>query len=181
MKLINNNTTSLWVLVAFLTLFVAGCGGSSSTNMTPQERAATQTAQLKDAYDKAKAALDTLQDDTSDATEAEVVAVEEALETLKEKITAAKDVSDEVKAMYPASTIETGLAEAREAINNAIGNKAVLDAIAKTAQTASTNADTSAKGAETATTDIVIIQTPRRSRSLIPRNPAQRRKGDGGV
>ena len=145
-------------LMAFLALLLTGCGGSSS--MTMQERAASQTAELKDAYDKAKAALDKLQDDTSDATEAEVVAVEEALETLKEKIVAAKDVSDEVKAMYSASAIETGLAEAKATIRTAIGDKAVLDAIVETAKTASTNADTAADGAETETMGVVAIQTP---------------------
>ena len=145
-------------LMAFLALLLTGCGGSSS--MTMQERAVSQTAELKDAYDKAKAALDKLQDDTSDATEAEVVAVEEALETLKEKIAAAKDVSDEVKAMYSASAIETGLVEAKAAIQTAIGNKAVLDAVVETAKTASTNADTAADGAETETMGVVAIQTP---------------------
>ena len=145
-------------LMAFLALLLTGCGGSSS--MTMQERAASQTAELKDAYDKAKAALDKLQDDTSDATDAEVVAVEEALETLKEKTAAAKDVSDEVKAMYSASAIETGLAEAKATIRTAIGDKAVLDAIVETAKTASTNADTAADGAETETMGVVAIQTP---------------------
>ena len=146
-------------LMAFLALLLTGCGGSSSTTM--QERAASQTAELKDAYDKAKAALDKLQDDTSDATEAEVVAVEEALETLKEKIVAAKDVSDEVKAMYSASAIETGLAEAKATIRTAIGDKAVLDAIVETAKTASTNADTAADGAETETMGVVMpMQVP---------------------
>ena len=106
-----------YTLIASLTLLLAGCGGSSNTlseaEQAKMQRAETQTAVLKTAYDAAVAALETLEDDTSDATRAEVDDAQAKLDALKAAITAAVDVSDEVKAMYPAAALETRLTAAR--------------------------------------------------------------------
>ena len=107
----------IYTLIASLTLLLAGCGGSSNTlsdaDKAKMQRAETQTAVLKTAYDAAVAALETLEDDTSDATRAEVDDAQAKLDALKAAITAAVDVADEVKAMYPAAALETRLTAAR--------------------------------------------------------------------
>ena len=106
-----------YTLIASLTLLLVGCGGSSNTlseaEQAKMQRAETQTAALKTAYDAAVAALETLEDDTSDATRAEVDDAQAKLDALKAAITAAMDVSDEVKARYPADALETRLTTAR--------------------------------------------------------------------
>ena len=106
-----------YTLIASLTLLLVGCGGSSNTLSEAEQakiqRAETQTAALKTAYDAAVAALETLEDDTSDATRAEVDDAQAKLDALKAAITAAVDVADEVKAMYPADALETRLTTAR--------------------------------------------------------------------
>ena len=107
----------IYTLIASLTLLLAGCGGSSNTlsdaDQAKMQRAETQTAVLKTAHDAAVAALETLEDDTSDATRAEVDDAQAKLDALKAAITAAVDVADEVKAMYPAAALETRLTAAR--------------------------------------------------------------------
>ena len=107
----------IYTLIASLTLLLVGCGGSSNTlseaEQAKMQRAETQTAALKTAYDAAVAALETLEDDTSDATRAEVDDAQARLDALKAAITAAVDVADEVKAMYPADALETRLTAAR--------------------------------------------------------------------
>ena len=107
----------IYILIASLTLLLVGCGGSSNTlseaDKAKMQRAETQTAALKTAYDAAVAALETLEDDTSDATRAEVDDAQAKLDALKAAITAAVDVSEEVKAMYPADALETRLTTAR--------------------------------------------------------------------
>ena len=107
----------IYTLIASLTLLLAGCGGSSNTlseaEQAKMQRAETQTAVLKTAYDAAVAALETLEDDTSDATRAEVDDAQAKLDALKAAITAAVDVSEEVKAMYPADALETRLTTAK--------------------------------------------------------------------
>ena len=106
-----------YTLIASVALLLAGCGGSSNTlseaEQAKMQRAETQTTALKTAYDAAVAALETLEDDTSDATRAEVDDAQAKLDALKAAITAAVDVADEVKAMYPADAIETRLTAAR--------------------------------------------------------------------
>ena len=111
----------VWALMVSLALLLSGCGGSSggdaalsAEDQARMERAETQTAALKAAYDAAMEALSTLEDDTSDATQAEIDAVEEKLTALKAAVAAAADVSDEVKAMYSAQTIETRLAAGKK-------------------------------------------------------------------
>ena len=106
-----------YTLIASLTLLLVGCGGSSNTlsdaDKAKMQRAETQTAALKTAYDAAVVALEMLEDDTSDATRAEVDDAQAKLDALKAAITAAVDVADEVKAMYPADALETRLTTAR--------------------------------------------------------------------
>ena len=74
----------IYTLIASLTLLLVGCGGSSNTlsdaDKAKMQRAETQTAALKTAYDAAVAALETLEDDTSDATQAEVDDARTAIE-----------------------------------------------------------------------------------------------------
>ena len=107
----------IYTLIASVALLLAGCGGSSNTlseaEQAKMQRAETQTTALKTAYDAAVAALETLEDDTSDATRAEVDDAQAKLDALKAAITAAADVSEEVKARYPADAIETRLTAAR--------------------------------------------------------------------
>ncbi len=82
-------------------------------------RAVLQEQNLKTAYDAALATLNTLKDDLDDATNAEKAAVDTALAKLRAAITAAVDVPDETKAMYPAATIASELATAWENVMDA--------------------------------------------------------------
>ena len=100
------------------------------------ERAETQTTALKTAYDAAIAALETLEDDTSDATRAEVDDAQAKLDALKAAITAAMDVSEEVKAMYPADAVETRLTTARGSAAPALADEQARMARAETQTTA---------------------------------------------
>ena len=95
-------------------------------------RAETQTTALKTAYDAAIAALETLEDDTSDATRAEVDDAQAKLDALKAAITAAMDVSEEVKAMYPADALETRLTTARGSAAPALADEQARMARAET-------------------------------------------------
>ena len=124
----------VWALMVSLALLLSGCGGSSGGGALggeDMEKAETQTAALKMAYDAAVAALVTLEDDFSDATQAEIDAVEEKLTALKAAVAAAADVSDEVKAMYSVQAIETRLAagkkSARLALEAEIAEKARME------------------------------------------------------
>ena len=130
----------IYTLIASLTLLLAGCGGSSNTvseaDKAKMQRAETQTAALKTAYDAAVAALETLEDDTSDATQAEVDDAQAKLDALKAAITAAVDVADEVKAMYPAAALETRLTAARGSAAPALAAEQARMARAETQTTA---------------------------------------------
>ena len=99
-------------------------------------RAETQTTVLKTAYDAAVAALAMLEDDTSDATQAEVDDAQMKLDALKAAITAAMDVSEEVKAMYPADALETRLTAARGSAAPALADEQAKMARAETQTTA---------------------------------------------
>ena len=100
------------------------------------DRAETQTTALKTAYDAAIAALEMLEDDTSDATQAEVDDAQAKLDALKAAITAAMDVSEEVKAMYPAEALETRLTTARGSAAPALADEQARMARAETQTTA---------------------------------------------
>ena len=113
----------VWALMVSLALLLSGCGGSSGGDALggeDMEKVETQTAALKMAYDAAVAALVTLEDDFSDATQAEVDAVEEKLTALKAAVAAAADVSDEDKAMYSVQAIETRLAAGKKSARLAL-------------------------------------------------------------
>ena len=100
------------------------------------ERAEMQTTALKTAYDAAIAALETLEDDTSDATQAEVDDAQAKLDALKAAITAAMDVSEEVKAMYLADALEERLTTARGSAAPALADEQAKMARAETQTTA---------------------------------------------
>ena len=129
----------IYTLIASLTLLLVGCGGSSNTvseaEQAKMQRAETQTAALKTAYDAAVAALETLEDDTSDATRAEVDDAQAKLDALKAAITAAADVSEEVKARYPADALETRLTTARGSAAPALADEQARIARAETQTT----------------------------------------------
>ena len=108
------------LLVVAVSVTMSACGGGSSGTAsnpddggTPVVGAAAQTENLKKAYNEALTALVKLETDTSDATQAEVTDAETKLSRLKIAITAAKDVSADEKARYPAQTIETRLTAAK--------------------------------------------------------------------
>ena len=109
------------LLIVAVSVTMSACGGGSSGTAsnpddggTPVVGAEAQTENLKKAYNEARGALVKLETDTSDATQAEVDDAEKKLAALKVAIAAAVGVSAEVKAMYPAQTIETRLTAAKQ-------------------------------------------------------------------